>query len=212
PPMPEWATIPSTTSCPMAWSGPTILKPSLPTRTPSASSSSQVAQRSRSRHRALLHCAATCRRTTATRRQPHPLVAARTKECSQAPCRSPRPGHATSRVQAFHSVSCVGGERPAPRRGKLLSRKGSEQINAPGRGLAARRARSITLSHRSPDGRRPHVLRCYPFAEMPRRIADLDGIEDLVRSMVGEGEGARRCTVWSCRRDVSGRGLRRHHE
>src|SRR5262249_47088300 len=103
------------------WSGPTILKPSLPTRTPSASSSSQVAQRSRSRHRALLQGASSCRRTTAARRHSHPLVAARTKECSQAPCRSPHPGHATSRVEAFPPVSCVGGERAARRRRKRHS-------------------------------------------------------------------------------------------
>ena len=30
----------------------------------------------------------------------------------------------------------------------------------------------------------------YPFADIPRRIADLDGAEDLVRSMAGESDEA----------------------
>jgi alcohol dehydrogenase len=30
----------------------------------------------------------------------------------------------------------------------------------------------------------------YPFADLPRRVAGLDGVEDLVRAMAGEGDGA----------------------
>jgi alcohol dehydrogenase len=29
----------------------------------------------------------------------------------------------------------------------------------------------------------------YPFADLPRRCADLDGTADLVRTMAGEGDG-----------------------
>ncbi len=32
--------------------------------------------------------------------------------------------------------------------------------------------------------------RRYPFAELPRRTADLDGADDLLRTMAGEGDGA----------------------